>query len=69
MSDDPGRPNHRGLNPGLKSRTDTSRETERPSLAPADSASVQREEGKSWPMIWLIVGVICVAVAAFLFLG
>lgn len=55
-----------GLNPDLKSRTNTSRDTENPSRPPADSASVQREEGRGWPAIWLIVTVVCVAVAAYL---
>lgn len=69
MSDDPIRPKVSGLNPALKSTINTSRDTETPTRAPADSASVQREEGRAWPMIWLIVGVICFAITAYLFLG
>ena len=69
MSDDPGTTKGSGLNPTLKSRTNTSRDTETPTRAPADSTSVQHEEGRAWPVIWLIVGVICVVVLAYLFLG
>ncbi|MHA6645974.1 hypothetical protein [Mesorhizobium sp. A623] len=69
MSDDPDTPRNRGLNPTLKSRNNTSRDTETPTRAPADSASVQREEGRAWPMIWLVVGVICAVIVIFLVLG
>lgn len=69
MSDDPVPHQHSGLNPALKSRTNISRDTETPTRAPADSASVQREEGKAWPMIWLVVGLFCVMIVAFLIFG
>lgn len=36
------------------------------SPAPADSASVQRDEGRAWPMIWLIVTLLSVAIAIYL---
>ncbi len=66
MSDDPKNEDRKGLNPGLKSRTNLSRDTETPTKPPADSASVQHEEGRSWPMIWLIVFAICVVLAIWL---
>ena len=53
------------LNPALKSRTETTYDT-KSSAAPADTASVQREEGRAWPMIWLIVALICVAITIYL---
>ena len=56
----------RSLNPKLKSGEDRSRDTETPTRAPAESASVQREEGRGWPAIWLIVTLICVLVALYL---
>lgn len=58
-----------GLNPKLKSGEDDMYDTETPTRPPADSASVQREEGRSWPAIWLTVGVICVLVALYLIFG
>jgi len=58
----------KGLNPDLKSVTNTSRETEISSRPPADTASVQREEGRGWPMAWLIVTVICVLIGLYLIL-
>lgn len=57
---------HKGLNPKLKSGEDTRHNTETPTRPPADSTSVQREEGRAWPAIWLVVTVICVIVAIYL---
>jgi hypothetical protein len=53
------------LNPALKSRKETTYDTTS-SAAPVDTASVQREEGRAWPMIWLIVTLLCVAIAIYL---
>jgi hypothetical protein len=63
MSDDGNPTGPTGLNPVLRSRTNTSRDTETPMLPPADSASVQRQEGRAWPIVWLIVVLACVIIA------
>ena len=55
-----------GLNPALKQRRETTHDTSRPSPAPADTASVQREEGRAWPIIWVVVTVLCVAITVYL---
>ena len=54
------------LNPALKKRTDETHDTSKSSLAPVATASVQREEGKAWPMIWLGVTIACVLIAIYL---
>lgn len=59
-------PDRAGLNPKLKSVENNSRDTETPTPPPADSASVQHEEGRAWPMIWVVVTVICVVIGAYL---
>lgn len=66
MSDRP-KPSDRDapLNPALKSRRETTHDT-RSSAAPVDTVSVQRQEGRAWPMIWLIVTLVCVAIAIYL---
>jgi len=70
MTEPAGRPGDRkGLNPELKSVTNTSRDTETPSRPPADTASVQREEGRGWPIAWLVVTAVCVVVGIYLILG
>ena len=46
------------LNPALKTRTETAHDTTESSRPPADTASVQREEGRGWPMVWLIVAIV-----------
>lgn len=67
MNDPTGKGNNRqGLNPNLKAVENISRDTEHPMRPPAESASVQREEGRSWPMIWLTVTLICVAIGLYL---
>lgn len=55
-----------GLNPELRSRTNLSRDTETPTPPPVESASVQHEEGRGWPMVWLVVTVVCVVIALYL---
>lgn len=55
-----------GLNPALRQRKDGLYDTTRSTPPPADSASVQHEEGRAWPMIWLIVTLVCVAIAVYL---
>lgn len=70
MSNDPPRPEQDpSLNPALKSRTDTTHDTSTSSRSPADSVSVDREEGRAWPMIWLTVTVVCVILAVYFIFG
>jgi hypothetical protein len=65
---DPGPPPRQRteLNPALKKRTEETHDTSKSSLAPVATASVQREEGKAWPMIWLVVTIVCVLIAIYL---
>ncbi len=70
MTDAPDRSErNEKLNPALKSRIETAHDTSRSSRAPVDTASVQRQEGRAWPMIWLIVTLLCVAITVYLILG
>ncbi len=67
MNDPAGKDvDRRGLNPKLKSVENTSRDTETPTRPPAESASVQHEEGRAWPVIWIVVTLVCVVIAAYL---
>lgn len=59
-------PKGNGLNPALKMRTDNIFDTTHPTPAPVESASVQREEGKAWPAVWLIATLVCTAIAIYL---
>ncbi|HET9068304.1 MAG TPA: hypothetical protein VFN28_06640 [Amaricoccus sp.] len=54
------------LNPSLRQRREQTHDTTRSSLPPAESASVQREEGKGWPAAWLIVTIVCVVIGIYL---
>jgi hypothetical protein len=54
-----------GLNPALRQRRETLHDAE-PTPPPAESASVQKEEGRAWPAIWLVVTVLCAVIAIFL---
>lgn len=56
------------LNPALKSTTETMHDTSHPSPPPIDTASAREGEGEGWPMAWLIVTVLGVAVAIYLML-
>ena len=57
-------PDDAPLNPALKSRTDTVYDTDKPTPAPIDTAS-SKGGGERWPMVWLIVTIICVAFAIY----
>lgn len=54
------------LNPALQKRTETTYDTSHKTLPPVESASVQHEEGQSWPWIWLVVTVLSVILAIYL---
>lgn len=60
------RKDDRTLNPALRSRTDKSHRTDGSDKAPADSASVQRDEGRFWPLIWAVVTVVGLAIVVWL---
>lgn len=67
MSDDPKGPDRDPkLNPSLKSRVETSHNTAYSSRAPHETASVQHQEGRAWPMIWMIVTLLGVAIVIYL---
>lgn len=55
------------LNPALKSRTDEAYDTDTSTPAPIDTTSAKEDEGEGWPVIWVVVTVICI-VAAIVFL-
>lgn len=66
MSDRPDEPDRTGLNPSLRSRTETTHDTSKVSRPPLETTSVQREEGRSWPLIWLGVTIVGVLIVIYL---
>lgn len=56
------------LNPALKSETETVYPTKESSRAPIDTTSAAENEGEGWPVIWLVVTVICVILAIYILL-
>lgn len=54
------------LNPALKRTTESAHNTERVTPAPIDTASAKKGEGEGWPLIWLAVVLICVAITVYL---
>jgi hypothetical protein len=55
-----------GLNPALRKRTEEVHDTRHSTPPPAESASVQREEGRSWPIIWAVVTIAGVVLGIWL---
>ena len=54
----------RNLNPALRRGIDASHGTDFHGTDPMKTVSVQNpEEGRSWPMIWAIVAIVCVVIA------
>ncbi len=61
-------PEQAPLNPALKSSTETVYDTSRTTPDPFDTASAKEGEGEGWPVIWLVVTAICVALAIYFLL-
>jgi hypothetical protein len=53
------------LNPALKSEMETVYPTRESSPAPIDTTSAKEREGERWPVIWLVVTIVCVALAIY----
>ena len=56
------------LNPALKRERETVYPTTESSRAPIDTTSATENEGEGWPVIWLVVTVVCVALAIYFLL-
>lgn len=56
------------LNPALKSRPETTYDTDHTTPAPIDTASAKEGEGEGWPWVWLVVTVVGVALAIWFLL-
>ena len=55
-----------GLNPDLKAREDTTHGTSHSTPPPTKSVSVQREEGRGWPITWAIVTIVGVLIVVWI---
>lgn len=53
------------LNPALKSTTETTYDTS-PTPAPLDTTEAKEGQGEGWPIIWLAIALICVAITIYL---
>ena len=60
------KPEEAPLNPSLKSTTETLFDTKNPSPPPIETTSSREGEGEGWPIIWVVVTVICVIIAIYL---
>ena len=56
------------LNPALKSETETVYPTKDSSIAPIDTTSAKENEGEGWPVVWLVVTLVCVALGVYFLL-
>lgn len=53
------------LNPALKSSTETVYPTKESTPAPLETTSAKENEGDGWPIAWLIVTVMGIALAIY----
>jgi hypothetical protein len=63
---EPRQPPDPSLNPALRERREETHDTAHSTPPPVESASVQRAEGGAWPAIWVVVTLVCVAIAVYL---
>ena len=52
----------------LKSRTETVYDTTSTTPTPIDTASAKEGEGEGWPIVWLVVFILCVVAAIYFIL-
>ncbi len=62
------RPEDAPLNPALKSTTESVYDTRHTTPSPVDTASAKEGEGEGWPIVWLVVTVVGVALAIYFIL-
>jgi hypothetical protein len=63
---EPPRNTDASLNPALQRQIDSSHGTDFRGTDPMKTVSVKNpNEGRSWPMIWAIVAIVCVALAVY----
>lgn len=62
---DRDQPQEAPLNPALKSTTETEYDTTRSSPPPIDTTSASENEGEGWPIAWLVVTVVGIALAIY----
>ena len=55
-----------GLNPSLRQRSEETHDTRHRTPPPADSTSVQREEGRHWPVVWAVATIAGIAIGVWL---
>lgn len=58
-------PSDTPLNPALKSRTERVYDTISTTPAPIETTSAKEGEGEGWPIAWLVIVVICIALAIY----
>lgn len=58
-----------GLNPALKSERETIHDSQVSSAAPIETASVQRQEGRAWPLIWAVVAIVSLILTLWFIFG
>lgn len=56
------------LNPALKQVRDDTYGPDQEGTDPMDTVSVKKDEGTAWPMIWLVVTIVCVIITLALWL-
>lgn len=56
------------LNPALKSGRETVYPTNESSPAPIETTSAKENEGEGWPVVWLVVTLVCVALGVYFLL-
>ena len=62
------RPEEAPLNPSLKSTRETVYPTEESTPAPLETTNAHAGQGEGWPVIWLIVTLVGVALALYFLL-
>lgn len=65
-SDPPRSGDQAPLNPALKQVHDATYGPQHSGTDPMSTVSIQKEEGAAWPMIWAVVTIACVLIAAAL---
>ncbi len=64
----PREPSRAPLNPALKQGVDKTYTPDQDGSDPMKTVSVQKDEGRAWPMVWAIVTIVSILIALAIFL-
>ncbi|MCA0892494.1 hypothetical protein [Microbulbifer agarilyticus] len=62
-------PKDSDLNPDLRAKTDETYGPDQQGRDPMETISSTGKEGREWPVVWIVVAILCVLISLFIFIA